>query len=80
MTDPVDRPSHYEGDGVTTCMDAMRSMMSAADVTGEQACWWGCAFKYLWRWHAKGGKQDLQKAVRCVEYLLESLGDVTAGA
>lgn len=27
------------------------------------------AFKYLWRWWAKGGKDDLDKAIDCLERL-----------
>lgn len=71
--DPVERPAHYEGDGEVPCMRALRSMMTGADVTPTQAYWWGCAFKYLWRWPHKGGRQDLEKASRCIEYLLDEI-------
>ena len=75
--DPVEAPAHYAGDGRVPCMDAMRSMMTGADVTPNQAYWWGCAFKYLWRWHMKGGEQDVRKAKRCLEYLLEAIDGET---
>lgn len=31
--------------------------------------WWGCAFKYLWRWTVKGGADDLKKCEDCVKRL-----------
>lgn len=70
----VEHPEHYAGDGIE-CMDALASMMGAdgLDVEPAQAFWWGNAFKYLWRWPLKNGKQDLEKAARCIEYLLETL-------
>lgn len=70
-TDAVKMPPHYMGDGSIEMMDAMRSMMSNADVRPIQAYWWGNAFKYLWRWPLKNGRQDIEKAIRCLEYLLE---------
>ena len=73
--DTVEHPNHYAGDGEIECMDAMRSMMS-----GEQyalppiaAYWWGCIFKYLWRWRRKNGVEDLKKARQCMDYLLAEI-------
>lgn len=71
--DDVKRPYHYEGDGVIQCMDAMESMMYHSCVDGSQAYWWGCAFKYLWRWPHKLGLKDLKKARQCLDYLIEEL-------
>lgn len=55
--DSVSHPGHYAGDGAIECMDAMRSMMSGDQyaLPPQAAYWWGCAFKYLWRWRRKGG-------------------------
>ena len=76
QTDAVAHPSHYAGDGSIECMDAMRSMMS-----GDQyalppiaAYWWGCIFKYLWRWRRKNGVEDLKKARQCIDYLIDEIG------
>lgn len=70
--DAVSHPAHYAGDGSIECMDAMRSMMSAAPGRVEPICamWWGNAFKYLWRWPLKGGVEDLEKARQCIGYLV----------
>lgn len=70
--DAVAHPDHYAGDGQIECMDAMRSMMSGGQyaLPAQAAYWWGCAFKYLWRWRRKDGVQDLQKCRQCIDYLI----------
>ena len=70
--DAVEHPVHYAGDGKIECMAAMRSMMSAAEgkLSPQSSYWWGCAFKYLWRWILKGGVEDLRKCKQCVDYLI----------
>lgn len=87
MSDPVKAPAHYEGDGVTTCKVAMKSMMNGTYcyVVGKDAIpshknippdgfyWWGCAFKYLWRWNRKNGVQDLEKCIECIEELIKEV-------
>lgn len=71
MFHPVANPRHYAGDGKISCKDALRSMMNAANIDSEKAYWWGCAFKYLWRWPLKNGVEDLKKCKQCIDYLLE---------
>ena len=71
--DPVGNPMHYVGNGRISCMDAMKSMMSKATIMPSQAYWWGCAFKYIWRWPFKNGSQDVRKAIQCLEYLLDCI-------
>lgn len=76
MLDEVSKPAHYQGDGIE-CMEAMESMMNALEVKQELPpivyYWWGCAFKYLWRWPLKHGRKDLEKAVQCILYLLNDI-------
>lgn len=81
--DPVAAPRHYQGDGMIECMDALRSMMSDVFCVQQQGdaeaihippvgfYWWGCAFKYLWRWVWKNGVQDLKKCRQCIDYLID---------
>lgn len=83
MSDPVSAPRHYRGDGMVECMDAMLSMMSdvfcvqsrddtkAIHIPPIGFYWWGCAFKYLWRWIWKNGVQDLRKCRQCIDYLID---------
>lgn len=73
--DPIENPAHYTGNGAISCMDALDSMMHPMELPNTQAYWWGCAFKYLWRWPLKNGKQDLLKARQCIDYLLDEIGD-----
>lgn len=70
--DPVNSPAHYAGDGKITCKDALRSMVTGAEVSSEEAYWWGCILKYVWRWPHKHGREDLEKARKCIDYLLEA--------
>ena len=80
MSDPVKAPSHYEGDGVITAKDAMRSMFYGADadnVTPMGFYWYGCALKYLWRFSRKNGVQDIDKAIQCLQELKALMGGVT---
>jgi len=78
MFHPVKEPRHYAGDGKIACMDALRSMFHGTSnvLSATQIYWWGCAFKYLWRWPWKNGKQDIDKCMRCLEYLKKELEDV----
>lgn len=82
MYDDVKNPIHYAGDGSVECRDALRSMMFPAPswMSAETAYWWGCAFKYLWRWPHKNQIKDINKAIRCLEYMRESaVNDIAAG-
>ncbi len=63
----VSHPRHYMGHTGIEAMDALRSMMGRE---GMERYWEGCAFKYLWRWRAKNGVEDLKKARQCLDYLI----------
>ena len=73
LSDPVKAPAHYAGDGVITCKHALKSMFTNANVTADMAYWWGCAFKYMWRWHLKNGLQDLEKCQECLDMLIQEV-------
>ena len=36
-------------------------------------CWWGIAFRYLWRWPWKGGVEDLRKCRESIDIMLEEI-------
>lgn len=55
----VERPKHYAGSTSMECIDAMELMLGNE---GMVAFYLGNAFKYLWRWEAKGGIESLKKA------------------
>ena len=62
-------PVRYSGDGEVSCSRAMKSMMHETSFGPMALWWWGCAFKYLWRWPHKNGEEDLAKAADCIERL-----------
>lgn len=70
LDESVESPPHYRGDGDIECMDAMRSMFFPMDMPPIESWWWGCAFKYLWRWPLKNGIEDLYKCRKCIDYLI----------
>lgn len=72
-SDEVAHPSHY-ATGAVECKDAMRAVMDGAQALPFMAAyWWGCAFKYLWRWNKKNGLIDLQKCKQCIDFLIEEV-------
>ena len=79
-SDPVSAPDHYAGAGIE-CKEAMQSMMDAVIRAKSERpvmhptafFWWGCAFKYIWRWPLKNGEQDLKKCRQCLDYLIDEL-------
>ncbi len=54
----VDHPGHYTFGGIE-CIDAIQSSMSANQFAGYLK---GNIMKYIWRYEAKGGVEDLRKA------------------
>lgn len=79
----IHRPPHYVRGG-TECRFVARAMMNEAteytDENGERhpiplsaAGWWQQAFQYLWRWYAKGGIEDLEKAEQSIRFMVEEL-------
>lgn len=67
--DAVRSPAHYEG----YHMQARDALLGMLGPDGAVSYWQGCALKYLWRWRNKGGVEDLRKAQRCIEYMVETL-------
>lgn len=65
--DPVKRPVHYT-QGKVECIDAIESAVGA--LVGAEAFCTANAIKYLWRWKAKGGKEDLRKARWYIDRML----------
>lgn len=64
----VDHPAHYNQGGIE-CIDAIA--VATVNLTGEEAFDTGCALKYLWRWKAKGGIEDLKKAKWYIDRIIE---------
>lgn len=74
MGDAVKSPAHYAGNGLE-CKEALRSAMCGCHGLPPMAFyWWGCVFKYVWRWPRKNGVEDLRKARQCLDYLIDEMG------
>lgn len=71
--DNVNQPSHYQGTFGLEAIDVVRNF--AGDLTGLQGFYWGNAIKYLLRFQGKNGIEDLKKARKNLEWLIEDLGD-----
>jgi len=72
QNDPVNHPSHYTQGGVE-CIDAIK-----AAVTGKppyEAWLVGQIIKYVWRYEAKNGLEDLQKARFYLDRLIGEVED-----
>ena len=69
--DSVDNPAHYNKGGVE-CIDAIRGSMSAEAFRGFLK---GNVMKYMFRYEAKNGLEDLRKARWYLERLI---GEVEA--
>lgn len=69
----VSHPSHYARGGIE-CKDAMKAAIGGANgLPAMVFYWWGCAFKYLWRWRYKNGVQDLRKCKQCIDFLIDEI-------
>lgn len=71
MTDPVKKPSHYQGRFGLEAIDVIKNF--AASPEYEEGFYWGNAIKYMLRWHSKNGLEDLKKARQNLDWLIESL-------
>ena len=72
--DMINKPKHYikTVDGIEyECKDTIAIITS--DETGSRAFNLGNAIKYLWRYKSKNGTEDLRKAIKNIELLIESV-------
>lgn len=70
--DAVASPAHYTSGGIEA-KDALKAAMSGSELSPMAFYWWGCAFKYLWRWPRKNGVEDLRKCRQCIDFLIEEV-------
>lgn len=68
MTNNVDHPSHYCGDGKIECIAALKDAMTKEEFEGFCK---GNVMKYLWRSNKKNGVEDLKKAQWYMNKLVE---------
>lgn len=71
-TDNINKPSHYQGAHGLEAIDVVRNF--AGNLTAEQGFYWGNMIKYVLRFQKKNGVEDLKKAKKNLEWLIESIG------
>lgn len=70
MTDNVNHPSHYTQGGVE-CIDAITA--ATVNKSGAEAVCTANVIKYLWRYEAKNGLEDVKKAQWYLNRLIAEL-------
>lgn len=70
LHDSVNNPSHYQGRYGMQSIDALRNFMTPEQLEGFYL---GNALKYQLRFQKKNGLEDLKKARKNLEWLIEEL-------
>ncbi|HHK1576226.1 TPA: DUF3310 domain-containing protein [Streptococcus pyogenes] len=73
-TDNIKKPSHYQGRHGMEAIDVVKNFGACPEY--EEGFYWGNAVKYLLRYHAKNGVEDLKKARQNLDWLIEKLEEV----
>lgn len=68
VSDNVNSPSHYCKGGLE-CIEAIRAACEGLD--GVEAYYAGNVIKYVWRFKFKNGVEDLKKARKYLDWLIE---------
>lgn len=71
MSDNVNKPSHYQGSKGLESIEVIDNFIG--DLPGKAAWCWGNAIKYLLRFQKKNGLEDLKKARKNLDWLIEEL-------
>ena len=69
--DNINKPSHYQGKNGMEAIDVVRNFIG--QLTGTSAFYWGNAMKYLLRFQGKNGLEDLKKARKNLDWLIEEM-------
>lgn len=76
QTDNINKPGHYQGAQGLEAIDVIRNF--AGNLTAEQGFYWGNAIKYMLRFQKKNGVEDLKKARKNLDWLIENMEDENA--
>ena len=69
--DEVNNPNHYKGKFGLEAIEVVRNF--AGNLTAGQGFYWGNAIKYLLRFQSKNGLEDLKKARKNLDWLIEEM-------
>mgnify|MGYP000931212617 CR=1 FL=1 len=68
IIDNVNKPSHYQGANGLEVIDNF-----IGNLQGKAAWCWGNAIKYMLRFQKKNGLEDLKKARKNLDWLIEEM-------
>ena len=71
MSDMVNHPKHYQSTNGLEVIDVIEAFTS--DLTGINAFDTGNVLKYMCRWRAKNGLEDLKKAKWYLDHLINTI-------
>lgn len=74
--DKVNNPSYYKGKFGLEAIEVVRNF--AGNLTAVQGFYWGNAIKYLLRFQGKNGLEDLKKARKNLDWLIEEMEEENA--
>ena len=69
--DNVNKPSHYQGSKGLEAIEVVHNFIGS--LGGASAFFWGNAIKYMLRFQKKNGLEDLKKARKNLDWLIEEL-------
>lgn len=71
IIDNINKPSHYKGANGLEAIDVVHNFVGS--LSGASAFFWGNAIKYMLRFQKKNGLEDLKKARKNLDWLIEEL-------
>ena len=71
LYDSVNNPKHYQGNYGMESIDVLRNFMTSEQI---KVFYLGNALKYQLRFQKKNGLEDLKKARKNLDWLIEELG------
>lgn len=71
MTDNVNKPNHYQGAYGLEAIEVVHNFVGS--LSGASAFFWGNAIKYMLRFQKKNGLEDLKKARKNLDWLIEEM-------
>lgn len=69
--DNVNKPSHYQGSKGLESIEVIDNFIG--NLPGKAAWCWGNAIKYMLRFQKKNGLEDLKKARKNLDWLIEEM-------
>ena len=71
IIDNINKPNHYQGSKGLEAIDVVHNFIGS--LSGASAFFWGNAIKYMLRFQKKNGLEDLKKARKNLDWLIEEM-------